>query len=152
MDLVSRDEQNSWCKGSHFQSCFAKKRRAELGFRLEYCWWNTDSRRVMAEDKSDMSMMEYSGDFGGIGGGCQRFKLRRFDSRARSRVSRGVRWACMSADDGSRVSMTMPVDMSCACSRSDHTMLRQVLKVILPGLQVVVLKARYRCTHLLGRY
>jgi hypothetical protein len=50
--------------------------------------------------------------FGGMGGGCQRLRLRRLDSSPSNRVSRGVRWACISADDGSRVSITMPVDMS----------------------------------------
>jgi hypothetical protein len=67
---------------------------------------------VIADDKSAMSMMEYSGDFGEIAGGSQRLLSRSFDLRSSSRSSSGVRCAVMSAAEGSNVSKTMPECMS----------------------------------------
>jgi hypothetical protein len=66
----------------------------------------------MAEDKSEMSMMEYSGDFGAASGGCQDEWVRRVDSRVERRVLRGVRWVEMSKGEGSRVRRSIPAFMS----------------------------------------
>jgi hypothetical protein len=71
-----------------------------------------DSRRVIAEDRSAMSMMEYSGDLGGVGGGFHWFRMCSFSSRRANLRERGVRWAAMSAGDGSSVRRTMAVDTS----------------------------------------
>jgi hypothetical protein len=73
------------------------------------------SRILIALDKSAMSMMEYSGDFGGVGGACQRLVSRRVDSSNERRVERGLMWVDISVGEGSRVRRTTAVDRSEDC-------------------------------------
>jgi hypothetical protein len=65
-----------------------------------------------------MSIMEYSGDFGGIAGGCHEDRERKVDSRARRRVVRGVRCVWMSDGEGSRVKRRRPELISLPCGRA----------------------------------
>lgn len=62
----------------------------------------------MAEKRSVMSMMEYSGDFGGTGGECHWEFARRDFSSSESLSDNGVRWVSMSEGEGSRVKSNMP--------------------------------------------
>jgi hypothetical protein len=78
----------------------------------------TSSRSLMAEERSLMSMMEYSGDFGGIGGGCHCARERRVRSTFWRRDSSGVRCDLMSLAEGSSVNITIPVFISCVCTIS----------------------------------
>lgn len=66
------------------------------------------SSKEMAEERSTMSMMEYSGDFGGSRGGVQRDRERRDFSRADSLSKRGERWVRMSVGEGSSVRKNIP--------------------------------------------
>lgn len=73
------------------------------------------SSKEMAEERSTMSMMEYSGDFGGSRGGVQRDRERRDFSRADSLSKRGERWVRMSVGEGSSVRKNIPEFRSGDC-------------------------------------
>jgi hypothetical protein len=68
----------------------------------------TSSKSLTAEERSLISIMEYSGDFGCTRGECHCAHARRVRSTFWRRESNGPRCDCMSVAEGSNVNMTIP--------------------------------------------